>query len=232
MIKKLPKHKDTLSARLAGYAATAGAMMALAPNVNGQVVYSGLQNIQLDMPFDTVGIDMNDDAIPDFNFLIYGYSYAATYSQYYYRAAFGYAVIMNPKTDSYKNSWITRMTSTFSSSYTNSQTYYNYNPVPIVEGLDPGLPVDGSASLWSNISYPQFPGALGIGTIYYTIGPDETYSYSRGYGDFLSESRFIGVRFYIGSDQHYGWIRVRLGEYIDPLTIIDWAYELTPELGI
>ncbi|GAH16411.1 unnamed protein product, partial [marine sediment metagenome] len=62
--------------------------------------------------------------------------------------------------------------------------------------------------------------------------PTGTYSYAYGYGDFIGTQKFVGVRFYIGTDQHYGWIRVRLGDYLDPMTIVDWAYESTPGIGI
>jgi hypothetical protein len=232
MKNEIPKQKDNLTTRLAGYAATAGAMMALAPNVNGQVVHSGVQNIQLFMPSDSVEIDLDGNAAIDFSFRINGSSSYGSYSGYFYQYGFGYGVIINPKTDTYKNSWITRMTSIQSTSYTNSQTYYSTFQTQIVNGLDAGVMVDASQSMWSNLTYPSYAGAMGIGWLYLFSGAYYQGSYAYGYGDFFEETKFIGVRFYIGANQHYGWIRVRLGEYIDPVTIIDWAYESTPGLGI
>ena len=233
MIHNLPKQNDVLAKRLAGYAASAGAMMALAPHVNAQVVYSGIQNVQLNTPSDSIEIDLNDDAVMDFKFKVYGYSYLYTYGQYFYKSAFGYALIINPKTDTYKNSWIDRMTTMRTFYYTNSQIYtYSYFN-PIVNGLPAGVMVDAAQTMWTNISYSSYAGVLGMGALYsYYYGTSYMYSYAWGYGDFFDQTRFIGVRFYIGNDQHYGWIRVHLGEYIDPVTLIDWAYESSPGVGI
>ena len=86
MKKDLPKQNDAIATRLAGYAAAAGAMMALAPNVNGQVVHSGLQNIQLNMPSDSAKIDLDGDAITDFNFGVNGTSSVYSYGGYVYRS--------------------------------------------------------------------------------------------------------------------------------------------------
>lgn len=237
MKKDLLRQNETLVSRLAGYTATAGAMMALAPNVNGQVEYSGVQNIQLNMPSDSIEIDMDGDAVNDFVFKINGSSNYYSYGGYYYWAAFGYAAVFNPKTDTYKNSWIVRTTNIYSIYYTHTslsqynQLTYTYN-TPIIIGLPSGVMVDASQTMWSNISYPSYGGAMGFGWIYSTYGPSFQGSRAYGYGDFFDQTRFIGVRFYIGTEQHYGWIRVHLGPYIDPVTIIDWAYELTPGAGI
>jgi len=231
MNKKLPEKKD-LASRLATYAASTGALLAIGVVAKGQVIYSGIQNLQIFMPLDSIDIDLNGDMVSDFAFAIYGTISSYTYGPYNVRSAFGWAAIINPKTDSYKNSWITRQTITDSYSY-----YYNYNWYtyfyysPIVDGLGTGVQVDSLQTMWSNLTYPYNPGALGVGGYFSYTGPASGYSYW-GYGDFFGDERYIGVRFYIGTEQHYGWIRASLGELIDPLTIIDWAYEDTPGIGI
>lgn len=215
----------TLARRLAGYSSAAGALMALSPSVSGQVIHSGTQAIELNMPFDTVGIDLNEDGIQDFRFMIYGSSIRYTYGPYYLRYAYGAAAVYNAKTDTYKNSWVVRNTYIASTTYSGGSTIYTY---PILEGLNIDTEVGPDESMWANLSYPYYQGALGIGLLYTYVGPSGSSQGSMGYGDFFGETKYIGVRFYIGAEQHYGWIRARIGEYIEPLIVFDWAYESTP----
>jgi len=48
-----------------------------------------------------------------------------------------------------------------------------------------------------------------------------------GWGD-----RYIGVRFSIGTDTHYGWIRVNIPSTVDSIIIKDWAYQKRAGYGI
>jgi len=51
-------------------------------------------------------------------------------------------------------------------------------------------------------------------------------------GDFLRNTGFLGVKFKIGTNTHYGWIQIEGG---DPPTygkVIDWAYEDQPDTAI
>jgi hypothetical protein len=226
VMKKTLLKKQDLSARLTSYAASTGALLALGSAANGQVVYSGIQNIEVNMPTDYQEIDMDGDLVNDFGFYIYGSSTQFTTGPYHVMYAIGYAMMINPKTDSYNNSWITRLTA-IPSYYTYSGTPYTYyNYYSIVNGLNGGVQVDAAQTMWSNITYPNTQGMLGFGYLVSVTG-GTSYAYGISYGDFFGQEKFIGVRFYIGTDQHYGWIRVSLGDMIDPLTIIDWAYEST-----
>ena len=228
--------KRNLALRLAGYSASAGALLALNPLVHGQVVYSGIKNIQMSMPSDYAEIDLDSNLIPDFAIRMAGSSGSSsfTYYSHIYNVwyASGYAAMYNARTDGYQNSWITRMTTITSYYISTSGTYTYFYYYPILAGLDAGVTVDSAQSMWSNLTYPYYPGALGVGYLYSITGPSYSGFYSYGYGDFFGRERYIGVRFYIGTDQHYGWIRASLGDYIDPVTIIDWAYEDTPGEGI
>jgi hypothetical protein len=57
-------------------------------------------------------------------------------------------------------------------------------------------------------------------------------------GDFYGQTAFMGINFQIGSDWHYGWVRIRGGRWGDELTlvppswILDWAYETRPDTPI
>lgn len=60
-----------------------------------------------------------------------------------------------------------------------------------------------------------------------------TYSYNR-YGNWSADSQtnYIGVRFNISGNTHYGWIRVTLNNLNHELIIHDYAYEDTPNTPI
>lgn len=51
-------------------------------------------------------------------------------------------------------------------------------------------------------------------------------------GDFLGTTKFAGVRFDIGGNFHYGWIRLSVSANANAVTIHDYAYEATPNTPI
>jgi hypothetical protein len=60
-------------------------------------------------------------------------------------------------------------------------------------------------------------------------------------GDFYGTTAFMGIQFQIGSEWHYGWVRLRggtVGVYggilylAPPAWILDWAYETRPDTPI
>lgn len=51
-------------------------------------------------------------------------------------------------------------------------------------------------------------------------------------GKFLDEKGFLGVKFKVGDNTHYGWIQYEANGDASVGTIIDWAYEDTPGKGI
>jgi hypothetical protein len=225
-MKRKSPIKETLAVRLSGYAAATGALLALSPAVKGQVVYSGAQNLELNLPEESLAIDLDGDMIDDFNFLVFGYTYFVSSGPFYYNMELRYAGILNPKTDSYNNSWITKMSNVRTvSTYYGATSQYQ---APVVDGLGAGEPVDSLRDSWANLQSMSWSAALG-GTYNVTYyGFYGLYSSGWAAGDFRGEEKYIGVRFYTGPEQHYGWIRVSLGDEIEPLTIIDWAYEQVP----
>jgi hypothetical protein len=219
-----------LAARLAGYSAATTVLMALAPSANGQIVYSGRQEIPLNFPAESCQLDMDNDGIIDFAFYLRGSSTQYSTNGYYVKYAGGYGVIVNARTAYYANSWIDR--TTLRGYY---YTYYG-SIIPlrnnIVDGLDVNSSVGSSHTNWAHITSPYWDGALGVGERTSVVGPSFTYYADIMYGDFIGEEKFIGVRFHIGTLQHYGWIRVRMDDFLSPMSIVDWAYELTPGVRI
>jgi len=77
-----------------------------------------------------------------------------------------------------------------------------------------GSQTAGPAGNWlSFYPYYYFPGILGLNY------------YSQQIGKFNGQEGYIGVRFLIGPNTHYGWIRFRGAADNSSGTIIDWAYE-------
>ena len=202
MNKKLHQNHE-LSARLAGYAAAAGAIVALVPRVSGQVQYSGIQDLEIDIP-GIISLDMNNDATTDFLFAVNGSSNTGTGTS----TLFNYGVILSPVAGLYANSWIIENTGSYS----------------VVAGLNNAAIIDPGVTAWSYILAFSWTGALGV----YSTVSGVPYSF----GNFLDQERFIGVRFHIGTALHYGWIRASMNPDADQLTIHDWAFETTAGTGI
>jgi hypothetical protein len=70
-MKNSTQEKQNLTVRLSGYAAAAGAIIALAPSANAQVMWSGSENI--DIPLNSsYQLDIDNDGILDFRFALDG----------------------------------------------------------------------------------------------------------------------------------------------------------------
>ncbi len=52
------------------------------------------------------------------------------------------------------------------------------------------------------------------------------------FGNFVGAPGYIGVRFLIGANTHYGWIQIQSAADLTSTTIIDWAYEDQPDTPI
>ena len=74
----------------------------------------------------------------------------------------------------------------------------------------------GSSNFWD--SYPG-TGSIGL----YNLGWYNP-SNSNGYGPFLNDNKFVGARFEISGNYHYGWIGLSLNA-LGGITIHDFAYE-------
>ncbi|MBN1951672.1 MAG: hypothetical protein JW801_10745, partial [Bacteroidales bacterium] len=109
---------------------------------------------------------------------------------------------------SYNNSWIMAPSPFMGSSYS------------MVDGLSSSAGINSAQSVWGNIKVPNWDGVLGV---------NFTSSLA---GEFINEVKYIGVRFYIGTEQHYGWIRASVSPDASAIIIMDWAYESTPGTGI
>jgi hypothetical protein len=196
-------------------------MIALAPSAKAQVVWSGIRDSVINVD-DTISLNIDNDAAFDFKFILNGtqfyvggwYNSSYSYGYYYYRYGQGY--VINPLLYSYQNSWVAR-----------SSTWYN----PL--GLNAGDTINDARPYWNHSTYATYYGLLGYGSVYYFksyYGTSVT-PYKTG-GDFMGNDAFLGVRFYIDDQQHYGWVRLNMSTNSDEMTVRDWAYETQPDSGI
>jgi hypothetical protein len=224
MKRKLPEN-SSLKVRLAAYTSAAGALMILASDISGQVIYFGPQNLESFLPDGYLEIDLDTNGVNDFGFLAYGFSSFNSSGPYFSKITLGVGAIDNPKTDSYNNSWIAKMSTLLSSATYYGGTHVLYTAIP--DGLASGEIVDSLRNSWSDASGLATAGIMGGYRVLSYNGYNGSGISSISFGDFLGEEKYIGVKFYIGSEPHYGWIRVSLGNRVDPLTVVDWAYEST-----
>jgi hypothetical protein len=93
--------------------------------------------------------------------------------------------------------------------------YYNY-----ASALDAGDNI-GPDSPW--LSYPSYGNSGVLASNFYGV----TYGNFPGAGE-----KFLGFRFVVGDNTHYGWMRVVAD--VDPvtMTILDYAYDGTPDTPI
>jgi hypothetical protein len=111
---------------------------------------------------------------------------------------------------SYKSAFI-RQTRT--GSYVNSW-------VGDVSALSSGDLINSSAGYWASSG-----SSWNLGS--YTISSGKYWGNFPGEGD-----KFIGLRFHIQNELHYGWVRVNIPYNVDEISIIDWAYQADPDTGL
>jgi hypothetical protein len=107
-MKNIIQNDKDLTLRLSAYAASAGALALIGSSASAQVVHSGLQDIELEMPYAYQEIDLDGDMVNDLAFYMYGLSYYGSYGSYWYDVNLGFGVLLNPKTDGYDNSWLAK----------------------------------------------------------------------------------------------------------------------------
>jgi hypothetical protein len=115
-----------------------------------------------------------------------------------------------------------------SNSFVASTTAYG----SYVAALNQGVSINASANFQS-FGFLRYMAKF---TSFYTGG--STYMYTKGNWTGSHTDKYIGLRFKIGSNTHYGWVRLdaSIGIPYAPgnwsVTIKDFAYESTPNTGI
>ena len=96
----------------------------------------------------------------------------------------------------------------------------NWMGTGFASALSSGVAVNSAVADWDTNDTPWDLG-------YYSQAGSAIYGPFPGAGD-----KFIGVKFDISGETHYGWIRVNLAADAQSMTVVDWAYESTAGLQI
>ena len=216
-MKNSTREKQNLAKRITGYAAAAGAMISLSPSVKAQVEWSGNQDISIGWG-DTLKLDLDNNGIVDFDFTLKGSGHSSHFTNNYpyyifsswYRLASAY--VFDAAIGSY-NSWA------------------DYSSQP--RGFNVGELIENANNSWYYIRSASHYGKLAYGRATYLRSYSKTTSNTNThYGNFAGQSKFLGVHFYNGNQQHYGWVRANLANDMSHLSIIDWGYQAVPDSAI
>lgn len=88
-----------------------------------------------------------------------------------------------------------------------------------------------SSMISSGAAFVQAQGTLGAYITAY-LGAPYNMTVNTNAGNFIGAEGFVGIRFDISGQTHYGWARVEVAPNGQSMTIKDYAYESTPGLPI
>lgn len=192
--------------RLKQYTALTAAVLA-GGGINAQVVYTDVS------PDAVVGdgrfrfpINFNGDRYNEFVIKQYNYTTANSSSSYT-------AIINELQAAMYGSSAY----AAYSVKMISSSSYY------FLLNLAPGEKI-GSQLYFGTSVYP---------TSYWFLAAKYKSSYeSISEGNFIGKEGYVGVRFNIDGQRHYGWIRLAVSADQSAITVYDFAYESTPNKAI
>lgn len=193
-------------AKLARFSAVAGAVIA-GGSVNAQLVYTDVNpDIIVDTASGPYDLDFNNDLVTDISLMVIHQSGAGTYSGFTYTYQGSAAAVQAPA----GNGALT-ITSGSSSNI-------------VVAPMNNGDLIDGAANFLSS-------GALAVDVLV-TI-PVVSYTYQFQQGAWLGVSdKFLGVKFMIGANTHYGWARLDVSAGADTIRVKDYAYNQNVDLPL
>jgi hypothetical protein len=222
-----------LDRRLLAYSLTAGAAVA-GSTAGAAIVYTELDPaVVIDgAPLAELVLDLNNDNIDDFRLE------RDTFSNYYAppvgnRSTFVNAVNFNTNGSE----------ATYASPYLANRILASTSSGAFGAALAANVPVSGQNSGWTS-GWPHLararqgrirnswmtgsttssPGYMTSST--YATGP---YRYGPWHGQ---GERYLGLAFYIEGELHYGWVRCSVAEDLSSLTVLDYAYQSVPGVGI
>ncbi len=198
--------KTSLNKRLLQYSVVAGAALSLASpqEASAAVHYSGVQNILVDTN-SGFALDMDTfsgNSHPNPDFYFYNSAYTGPTLPYAFNGVYGL---------NYSNELLVGTTSgLFTVKYLVESIPFSNRLQDITATPPPGFTY--YATLNARVAFT----------------PGLTFTF----GNFVGTPGYIGVRFLIGANTHYGWIQIQSAADLTSTTIIDWAYEDQPDTPI
>lgn len=198
--------KKLLSKRLKQYAALAAS--AIATDASAQIIYTNISDTTLVNNGDFFDISLNNDGIMEVRLTMT--KYTSSYPSY---NAFIQVNVANVQP---MNLADVNMSFSATTSYSSS--------LGIAMALNNNQSINNSLNTWSNTS-------AYLGGYAYINSSATTFTTS--IGQFLGAGdKYLGVKFTVGTNVHYGWVRLDLSSLSDSLTIKDYAYHSTPNTPI
>jgi hypothetical protein len=212
------KENSTLESKLKKYAALAGTVTAAVGSVSAQVNYTDLNpDVLVTGNLDSYLLDLNGDLTPDFSFVTLDTAFGGTNTSYFpipvtYNVNYAGAQMNNFPGNQWAGENVITGTGTSASSS------FGLANIPQGSSIGPGNSWDSSSTLVGlniNVSIPL----LG-------------YSTNIQSGPMIGTTGFIGLKFSVGGNTHYGWARVEVTPNGEILSIKDYAYDGTPNTPI
>ena len=234
-------HKDDASrsgfdAKLVAYCAMAGGAFVLAQTADAAIIYSGVKNLTIDSDNKSMlAIDLDGGGAADFEFRNFLFVDSAGGPSGSYLHKGGYNFIMPEAVNSVGG------------------FFDPFVPLPPTINFNAGVSIPEIVKLWLNqvnyTAFSIFPAQAERGLLlnlgFYHKDPvngttvSAPFNPSLPFMGFNGTTGYLGVKFQINEDMHYGWIQYK-GPVTDndtnifTGTIVDWAYEnkaLTPLLA-
>ena len=212
------KENSILESKLKKYASLAGTVTAAISTVSAQVNYTDLNpDVLVTGNLDSYLLDLNADLMPDFSFVTLDTAFGGSNTSYFpipvtYNVNYAGAQMNNAPGNQWAGETVITGTGTSASSS------FGLANIPQGSSIGPGNSWDSSSTLVGlniNITVPL----LG-------------YSTNVQSGPMIGTTGFIGLKFDISGNTHYGWARVEVTANGEILSIKDYAYDGTPNTPI
>ena len=205
-MKTKTSKKKKLENQLKSYATIVASVVAA--DASSQVVYTNIQDTSLVNNGDFFDIDFNNDGINDVTINLTNSQYSTTFSSI--------SIYVNLKSASMSGATSNEVNASFTSGTSSSVSVYE------VAALNNNQVINNLNS-WYSYGYLGGDATIQIGTQTSSIA----------IGQFPGQGqKFAGVRFFIGNNLHYGWVRLDMSASSDTVTIFDFAYDTTANAAI
>ncbi len=206
--------KTSTHKKLKKYAGIA-AGIAISPTAFGQVLVTDLTpDVTINLP-GNYPLDLDTNTVTDFLINVRTTTWQSTLATTYYNSATLVAVGTTAGSNSIKA--------------------YNFYNTPLMvsqafaRGLSYGATIGPSSTANSFWTSAPVGTSMGIKNL---AGVANIRSSTMQGGQFLGADRYLGVRFQIGANTHYGWVRISATAGANAFTIKSYAYEATPDTPI
>jgi hypothetical protein len=209
--------KQDFNQRLKAYSALSSGVL-LASVAGAQIVYTDVNpDVTINSTNSHYDVDMNNNSTPDFRLLHVPISSVVNTTMY------GIPITVNVNGDAIAVGAGTNALVGFTSTI-NSSTVY----VPAALALN--TPINATASWQTNTaSYGTQTLAVKVDITIPALG----YSGTETGGDWLGQTdKYLGVKFSVGANTHYGWIRLDVASDATSAVIKDFAYDATADAPI